>query len=131
MHIWLLVTLRHTGQGLPRTLGPLLCLIAAASLSASLRWNALYDVFLFSHALELLVIGLAMAFWLLLLAQICPPFAAAFALVAIAADLLTMLLVGLGVYVEWARPLIVFVESIALARIATVLYFKSGTEHRE
>lgn len=130
-HIVLLLGLRHPGCGLPHHWPPLLAVIVLASLSAAVRWAVFYDAALFARLLELFIIALAMFFWLILLAQLSPRFSAAFALVSIGADAIGVLLLTLDLYGDLARAALLFLKSIALARIAAVLYLRARVERRE
>lgn len=130
-HIVLLLVLRHPGRGLPYHWQPVLVLIVLAAVSAAMRWAVLYDTVLFSPLLELFVIALAMLLCLSLLAQISPRFAAAFALVAVGTDVVSLALYAFGLLGDLARAALLFIQAIALARIAAILYLRARVEHRE
>jgi hypothetical protein len=121
-HVWLLLILRHPGSGLPQHWPPVFALITLAALVAALRWEVLYEPYMFGRAIELFAVALALFVWLLLMALISTRFAAAYALVSIGADCISMLLGPPGLLVNGVGAAIVLLEFIALARIATVLW---------
>lgn len=120
-HIWLLLTLRHDARGLPGTWQPVLALIVLSSIFAALRWAVLYEQVLFAYAIELFSVGLALFVWLLLMSWISMRFAAAWALVSIGADCISMVLGPLDLLSDGVRAVLLLVETVALVRIATVL----------
>lgn len=130
LHVWLLLSLRHPGTGLPRSFRPVLAVMVVASVVASLRWEVLYEPYQFARAIELFVIGLALFFWLLLLVFISPAFAAAFAMVSIAADVITIVLALVGLFSGNARLALLFLETVALSRIGVLLYLNAGDSRR-
>ena len=129
-HVWLLLTLRHNGDGLPRSWPPLFALIAVASFAAAVRWEVLYEPYLFSRAIELSAIALALFFWLLLLALISPRFAAAYALISMGADFVTILIAPVRLHNETVALAILALELAALIRIAAKLYVDSSRAGR-
>ena len=127
LHAWLLLSFRHPGSGLPRSWQPAFALIALASLFAALRWEALYEPYMFPRAIELASIAFALFFWLALIAVISLRFASGYALVSMGADCATIVLALLGVYGAGVHMAILFVEIVALARLATILVREAGS----
>lgn len=122
VHVWLLLTLRHPGSGLPQRWPPVFALLVLASVFAAVRWEVLYEPYMFSRLIELFSVALALFVWLLLMALISTRFAAAYALVSVGADTLSMLLGPPGLLVQGMGAAILLLEFIALGRIATVLW---------
>lgn len=125
IHIWLLLSLRHPGKGLPGSWPPVFALMMLASAVAALRWEVLHEPYLFARLIELLSVALALFVWLLLMALISTRFAAAWAMVSIAIDGICMLLGPPGLLSDGARGIILLLKCAALARIAVVLWRQS------
>ena len=127
LHLWLLLSFRHPGSGLPYSWRPMFALIVLAALFAALRWEVLHDPYTFARAIELSSIAFALFFWLVLIAMISTRFASGYALVSIGADCATMALALIGLFGPGVRMAILFVEIVALARLATVLLRRAGS----
>ncbi|MBA4741243.1 MAG: hypothetical protein H2060_00880 [Azoarcus sp.] len=127
LHLWLLLSFRHSGSGLPRSWPPVFALIVLASLFAALRWEVLHEPYTFPRPVELSAIAFALFFWLVLIAMISTRFASGYALVSIGADCATMVLAMIDLFGPGVRMAILFVEIVALARLATVLLRSAGS----
>lgn len=126
-HVWLLLTLRHPGTGLPQRMPAVLALIVLASVFAVLRWEVLYEPYTFPRWAEYSAVGLAMFVWLLMIAQLHAPFAAAWALVSVAADCISMLLGPPGLLSSGVNMALITLQALALGRVAVTMWRRSRT----